>query len=137
MLLESFANASIGDPFLMLIFVGQGPLEFELKKRADELNIHGKVIFGGVREDVGAGLFSSFRHIVLPSFIEGLSNALLEAMTAGRASYAAISRVNRQLVANNMEGLLINPKIRHLFHHALNYCHKIHYCVKKWEIMQG
>jgi glycosyltransferase involved in cell wall biosynthesis len=108
MLLKSFASASIDDPHLMLVLVGQGMLEIELRRMVDKLNIQGKVIFCGVREDIGA-ILSSFDIFVLPSFIEALSNALLEAMSSGRAIICSDIRGNRELIRNNIEGLLVDP----------------------------
>jgi glycosyltransferase involved in cell wall biosynthesis len=108
MLLKSFASASIDDPDLMLVLVGQGMLEIELRRMVHKLNMQGKVIFCGVREDIGA-ILSSFDIFVLPSFIEGLSNALLEAMCSGRAIICSDICGNRELIRNNIEGLLVDP----------------------------
>jgi glycosyltransferase involved in cell wall biosynthesis len=108
-LLESFADASRDNPSLVLMLVGKGTLESELRKIVNRLNIQGKVNFCGVREDIGA-ILSTFDIFILPSFIEALSNSLLEAMTSGRAIICSDIEGNRQLITDNIEGILVNPK---------------------------
>jgi glycosyltransferase involved in cell wall biosynthesis len=107
-LLNAFASATLDNLSLRLILVGGGPLEDELLYKVTELKIQDKVIFSGVRHDVG-DILSSFDIFVLPSFIEGFSIALLEAMACSRAIVCSNIPQNRELVTDNQEGLLINP----------------------------
>ena len=55
-----------------------------LERRAESLGISAQVQFLGFREDIGA-LLEAADIVTLPSLREGLSIALLEAMSAGRA----------------------------------------------------
>jgi glycosyltransferase involved in cell wall biosynthesis len=107
-LLNAFACAMVEDPSLILLLVGEGPLENELVRKVSELKIKDKVIFSGVRHDIG-DILSSFDIFVLPSFLEGFSIALLEAMACSRAIVCSNIPQNCELVVHNQEGLLVNP----------------------------
>jgi glycosyltransferase involved in cell wall biosynthesis len=107
-LLNSFANAAQDDPLMKLVMVGSGPLEFQLKDYITKRGINNKVIFCGVRNDIGKVL-SSFDIFVLPSYTEGLSTALLEAMACGRAIICSDIPANHGLATHNQEALFVNP----------------------------
>ncbi len=117
-LLDSFADAIKQDSSLKLVLVGEGPLEFELRNKTRNMHIENKVIFCGFRQDIGEVL-SIFDIFVLPSIIEGTSNALLEAMTCGCAIICSNISGNRELVTNNKDALLINPNDRQGFRDAI------------------
>lgn len=118
-LLYSFADALKIDASLKLLLVGDGPLEYELRNKASELHIEDNVIFCGFRSDI-SDILSSIDIFVLPSFIEGTSNALLQAMSCGRAIICSDISGNRELVTNKKEALLINPNDRDGFRNAIN-----------------
>jgi glycosyltransferase involved in cell wall biosynthesis len=107
-LLISFANVAQDDPLIKLVLVGTGSLESQLREYVSKRNIEDKVIFCGVRYDIGR-ILSSFDIFVLPSYTEGLSTALLEAMASGRAIICSDIPANHELVAHNQEALLVNP----------------------------
>jgi len=65
-----------------LILVGQGSDENELRNKSRELGILDKIIFLGVRKDIGA-ILSVMDIFVFPSVFEGLGIALLEAQASG------------------------------------------------------
>jgi glycosyltransferase involved in cell wall biosynthesis len=117
-LLNSFADAAKFDYSLKLVLVGEGPLEFELRKKARDIHIEDKVIFCGYRDDI-SNILSGIDIFVLPSFIEGTSTALLQAMTCGRAIICSDISGNRELVTNNKEALLVNPNDRDGFRQAI------------------
>lgn len=86
-----------------LVLVGDGPQEAELRAMGAP-----DVLFTGRVDDVRpylerAGVF------VLPSRAEGMSNALLEAMAAGRACIASDIGPNRELIEHERHGLLVPP----------------------------
>jgi glycosyltransferase involved in cell wall biosynthesis len=107
-LLISFANIEQNDPLIKLVLVGEGILQSELKEYASKRGIKDKVIFCGVRYDIGK-ILSSFDVFVLPSYVEGMSTALLEAMACGLAIICSDIPANRLLVKHNQEALLVNP----------------------------
>ena len=117
-LLNSFAEAVMNDSSLKLVLVGKGPLEFELRRQARDLHVEDKVIFCGFRDDIST-ILSGFDVFVLPSFIEGTSNALIEAMACGRAIICSDISGNRELVTKNKEALLFDPNDRDGFRDAI------------------
>jgi glycosyltransferase involved in cell wall biosynthesis len=89
-------------------FAGEGPLRDELAMQAEELGITQAVRFLGLRRDVpqllcGADVF------VLPSLWEGMSMALLEAMSEGAAVVASDVEGINDLMADGCEGLVVPP----------------------------
>jgi glycosyltransferase involved in cell wall biosynthesis len=106
---------------LKLIILGSGPLERELKNSSESLGVTESVTFMGMTQNVmeylkDADLF------VLPSRTEGLSNALLEAMSHGLPCIATNVGGNIELIGDDDDksigernfiiaknGLLVNP----------------------------
>ena len=66
----------------ILILVGRGELEDEIKKYVETKKISNNIKFLGVREDVNE-LLMSFDAFVFPSFFEGLSVVGIEAQATG------------------------------------------------------
>lgn len=107
-LVKSFATALKENEQMVLLMVGTGSLESELKEVVINYDIQDKVIFSGVRNDIGR-ILSGLDIFVLPSYTEGLSMALLEAMASGRAVICSDIPFNRELVVDRKEAILINP----------------------------
>jgi glycosyltransferase involved in cell wall biosynthesis len=107
-LLVSFSELVKIDDSLLLVLVGTGPLESELKGYVSKNSINNRVIFTGVRHDIST-ILSGFDIFVLPSYVEGLSTSLLEAMSCGRSIICSDIPANRELVTHNSEALLVNP----------------------------
>jgi glycosyltransferase involved in cell wall biosynthesis len=106
-LIEAFSKVSQKNPYLILVMVGAGILEVKIKNLIKEKGIENKVLFCGIRFDVDRFLCGS-DIFVLPSFIEGMSTALLEAMAAGISIICSEIPGNRQLVSEN-EAIFVNP----------------------------
>jgi glycosyltransferase involved in cell wall biosynthesis len=66
------------------------------------------VVFMGLRDDV-PNILAGTDIFVLPSYSEGLSNALMEAMSSGCACIATEVGGNRYLIQNGVSGLLFLP----------------------------
>lgn len=66
----------------ILILIGEGPLEEEVKNRVKELNLSEAVKFLGVRKDVNR-LMQGMDIFLLPSFYEGLPVVGVEAQASG------------------------------------------------------
>lgn len=90
-----------------LFIAGSGELEGFLKKLAKELNVEKNVHFLGFRKDV-KHLCSSADLFVFPSFQEGLSVALMEAMGCGLPVVASNIRGNNDLIVNGKGGVLVD-----------------------------
>ena len=106
---------------LRLQILGEGPLEYELKRLSMDLKIDDTVEFVGAVNNVGKYLKDSDLFI-LPSRAEGLSNALLEAMSCGIPCISTAIGGNRELfgwdVSRKIDlgeyvitkyGVLVNP----------------------------
>lgn len=88
---------------LRVIVIGDGPLRRELEDRARHLG--GMVWFAGERSDVPA-LMPLMGVFVLPSLGEGISNTILEAMSAGLPVVASDVGGNPELVEDGVTGRL-------------------------------
>jgi glycosyltransferase involved in cell wall biosynthesis len=105
-LFQAFAGALMDCPNLYLLVLGDGPQRTALEILAQSLNIAEHVTFAGNQADVrpylgAADLFA------LPSASEGISNALLEAMSAGLACLATPVGGNPEVLDGGRCGLLL------------------------------
>ncbi len=97
------AMASLEDRPILRV-VGDGPQRVFLEKLARDLGI--EVEFVGEVDDVAPWLAGA-DCFVLPSRVEGLSNALLEAMAQGLAVIASDIPGNSAVIRDGHEGILI------------------------------
>lgn len=89
-----------------LSFVGDGPLEDEVRRMATDRGLDGRVEFLGARDDVDSILARS--HIfVLPSNWEGFPLTILEAMRAGLPIIASDVGGVREAVVDGVTGYLV------------------------------
>ncbi|MEY2486355.1 MAG: hypothetical protein QOH39_2003, partial [Verrucomicrobiota bacterium] len=89
------------------VFVGEGPDRAELEAIASQI-APGQIFFAGQQPDplpwlAAADVFA------LPSLVEGLPGALIEAMAAELPCVASDIPGNRELVKNEETGLLVSP----------------------------
>lgn len=94
-------------PNLHVWFVGDGPERSTLKRLAHLLPDH--IHFFGLRNDV-PDLLAASDMFVLPTVIEGMSNALLEAMAAGLPCITTDIPANHGIIAHGATGLLVPPR---------------------------
>jgi len=95
-------------PSAVALLVGDGVQRRELEQLVDELGIRSGVRFLGVRRDVPALLALSDLY-VHPSLQEGFSNALLEAMAAGKPVVATAVGGNIEAIEDGVTGVLVTP----------------------------
>ena len=91
------------------VIIGGGPLKAELDAKVRALGLDGVAQLIGEQRDVPAWL-SALDIFCLPSLWEGLPNALLEAMALGLPVVATNVDGVPEAVANDISGLLCNPK---------------------------
>lgn len=106
-LIKAVKNIHINN--LKVIFCGTGKLENKLKKYIIKNGLEDKFIFLGFRKDLNQILKIS-DIFVFPSYQEGLSVALMEAMAIGMPIIASKIRGNTDLIIDGYNGLLIDPK---------------------------
>jgi glycosyltransferase involved in cell wall biosynthesis len=105
------AVAALGSPRLdatVLVLVGLGPLESDLRSLAAGLGIADRVVFAGSRDDV-FDLLPAFDVFALSSQFEGLPIALLEAMATGIAPVATSVGGIPEVISDGRDGLLVAP----------------------------
>jgi len=88
-----------------VLFVGDGPSLSNLKSLTEEYHLEEQILFLGDRSDVPE-LLNVMDIFVLPSFSEGPSNSILEAMATGLPVIATDVGGNPELVVHNETGFL-------------------------------
>ncbi len=107
-LIDAWALVSKELPLARLWIVGEGPEESALRARIGRLNLDGRVLLAGTF-DTADDLLAAANLFVLPSFEEGMSLALLEAMAAGVPVVATDIPGNRNVIQHDRHGLLVPP----------------------------
>jgi len=110
-LLEAWAETVISQTKLHLLIVGpkQPIIEYKsLLKLVEELNIENSVTFTGCRDNISDYLKAS-SIFVLPSILEGFSNAVLEAMSCGLPGVFTDIPGIRTAINHGVNGLLVKP----------------------------
>ena len=107
----------------ILMLIGKGELENEVKNKADELGISSHILFMGERSDV-PNLLQAMDCFVLPSIFEGLPFVLVEAQAAGLPCFVSAA-VNRDIT--------LTP---HIFYESIDtppatWANKIYSCIKE------
>lgn len=90
------------------IICGVGPKYSELKKIVSDNNLDDFVHFLGYRNDIKE-LYKACDIFVMPSFREGLSRSMMEAMACGLPCIASKIRGNVDLIKNGKGGYLLSP----------------------------
>ena len=96
-------------PQAKLIIVGIGPLQPQLGRLTEALDIAESVEFAGLQHDVVVQLQRG-GVAVLPSRIEGMPNALLEAMACGLACVATRVSGSEDIIQHEVNGLLVESE---------------------------
>ncbi len=95
-------------PEVSFPIAGEGPQRPALEQLAREIGLADSLILHGSMSDV-PGFLAGLEVAVLPSLSEGMSNALLEYMAAGRAIVATAVGNNAAMIEDGVTGLLVTP----------------------------
>ena len=111
MLIRTFSRITNLYPEYKLYLYGRGELEDDLKKEVKNLKIKDKVIFKGFSNSVHNEIKDATMFI-LPSNFEGISNAMIEAMSIGIPTICTDCPAfgAREFIKNGINGYLIAPK---------------------------
>ncbi len=90
------------------VLCGVGDRQDELQRSADGAGLHGNVHFLGYRKDVKE-LYQAADCFVMPSFREGLSRSVMEAMASGLPCVVSKIRGNTDLIEDGRGGFLLAP----------------------------
>lgn len=93
---------------LHYILCGVGEKQIDLQEQTDKAGLHDNVHFLGYRNDVKE-LYETADCFVMPSFREGLSRSIMEAMASGLPCVVSKIRGNTDLVMDNNGGFLCSP----------------------------
>ena len=97
------------DKALKLWIVGDGPEKERLESLVEELTIQDQVVFWGFQEDV-VPFLEQANAFILPSFSEGFSISLVEAMLCGLPCIVTNQGGPSEIVDHGKTGFLINIK---------------------------
>ncbi len=95
-------------PDAHFLFVGEGPLDSQIKEEISEAGLTANIHLVGARSDIPQ-LLAISQLFVLPSLWEGLPNVLLEAMAAGLPVVSTDVDGCAEVVVNGETGLLVSP----------------------------
>lgn len=109
-LIESIAAVRRSGSSIRLEIVGRGPEEARLTSQVKELGLEDAVTFSGwVPNDLVPEKMRSSDVFVLPSFQEGMPNAVLQAMACGLPIVATAISSIPALVEDGVNGFLVPP----------------------------
>lgn len=95
-IIDIFNEITKKDTNFKLLFVGDGILRGETEEKIIELGLKDKVIFTGVRPDVG-NLLNAMDIFLFPSLYEGLGMALIEAQSIGLKCFTSDNVVPQEV----------------------------------------
>lgn len=113
------AIAKLRNEKIKYVLCGQGPLETELRELAKELDVENQVKFLGFRKDV-PDLMKVADLFAFPSYREGLSLSLMEAMASGLPVVCSNIRGNSDLIEDGKGGYLVHKYDAEGFIEAIN-----------------
>lgn len=107
LLIKAFADIAAENENIRLVILGDGPLKEEIEALIQHKQIEDKVLLTGYVKNVNDYLIAS-DFFMLPSEVEGMSNSLLEAMSAGLIPIATNISGSADLIEHKKNGFLID-----------------------------
>ncbi len=91
----------------VLLLIGTGSLEGDIRRKAEKYNIQEKVIFAGVRSDIPE-LLKVINVFLMPSLFEGIPVALIEAQAAGLDCVISDNITDDAIISNKTEKISLD-----------------------------
>ncbi len=107
-LFTAFEMLFMTHPHSKLLIVGTGREKENLLSQISDYQSKNAILFLGKRDDV-ANLLQISHVFALPTFFEGMSNAIMEAMASGLPIVTTNIPENKELVTHNKTGFLCPP----------------------------
>lgn len=132
----------VNNPHIHYILCGVGDEKEQMQTLTHELGLDDTIHFLGYRTDVKE-LYAASDIFVMPSFREGLSRSIMEAMASGLPCIVSKIRGNVDLIQNGKGGFLCEPNDVSAFANAIKLCtdsrrmqFKMHnlFAIKKFDI---
>ena len=112
-LLEAASKILERYPTTIFLLIGDGPMLNDIRTLAEKENLGDHFIFTGYRSDVDRLYLIMDLFILLTNSdvrLEGISNALIEAMASGVPVIASAGGGTDEVIENGATGLLVPPK---------------------------
>lgn len=123
MLVEVFHEVLLQFPDISLSIFGRGPETGAIQKMIKTLNLEEKIQISSYdREAEKLSILQDHDLFILPSFFEGLSNALLEALCSGMPVLVSNTKSNRELIINGENGVLFANRSKNSLKEKIIYC---------------
>ena len=109
-LIKAFSVCISRNSDARLVLIGDGPSGNSLKKQADYLGVSKYITWvPWCSKENLRSYYQSSHCFVSPSIIEGMSNAVLEAMACGHPVLCGNCIGNREIIFNGKNGFLFDP----------------------------
>lgn len=108
----------------VLVLVGKGELEYNIKSKINTLGLADKVIFTGVRSDI-PDIMMAMDVFVFPSYFEGMPNVVIEAQATGLPCIVSDTITNEVQITNLVKFMPININPTQWVELILNSCKNI------------
>jgi glycosyltransferase involved in cell wall biosynthesis len=110
-LIQAIKQLSLQYPQLLLRAMGEGDAKESLKKLARDLKIEKNVEFiGRIPREKTAPFYQEASLFILPSLNEGMSNAMLEALSSGLPLLATDTGGTKEILEDGENGFIIKMK---------------------------
>ena len=120
LLLEAFQQLIAEVPDARLEIIGEGPQRPALEQQIARLRLHGKVeLLGWLPNRLARERVSNSSAFVLPSYIEALGVAYLEAMSLGVPTVGVQGQGIADVIKHGRNGLLLPPRDVMAIHDAM------------------
>jgi len=111
----------INEQDLKLIIVGEGELKTKLLLKIEKESISNVELIGHIENEDLPNVYQNARIFVFPSLYEGLPTAILEAMASGLPIIATDVSGCKDLIKNNYNGILVNPKNPKILSNSISF----------------
>lgn len=118
MMLKAFKECLDKDLNAVLLMVGDGEMREAIETLIEELSISHAVILTGYQPQP-AEYLAVMDLFLLSSFSEGTSMTLLEAMSLGKPCVVTDAGGNKEVIENEVNGLVVNNDDQHAFSSAI------------------
>jgi len=108
-LIEAAARVAAAVPEVRFLLVGDGELRPQIERQIKDLDLEGRVILTGFRNDVPR-LLAAMDIVALASHLEGLGTSLLDAMAMSRPVVATRVGGIPEMVEDGVTGRLVPPR---------------------------